>query len=82
MSKSQFDEINRRLEASGQTHPAGRIAHIGYGPDDAIEVVDVWDNDKSFEKFGALLMPILAEVGVDVGEPQIAPVQRILVAPA
>ena len=77
MTKAQFDEINRRIDEIGHGHPVGRIFHVGYGNDDSIEVVDVWDNEENFNNFGAVLMPVLAEFGVDVGNPTIAPIQRI-----
>ncbi len=35
-----------------------------------IEIFDVWESTETFEVFGAHLMPILAEFGVDPSEPQ------------
>ena len=43
-----------------------------------IQVFDVWDSQESFEAFGATLVPIMAELGVDPGEPQVSPVHNII----
>ena len=32
-------------------------------------IFDVWDSADDLEAFGSTLMPIVAELGVDVGEP-------------
>ena len=47
--------------------------------DGLIQVLDVWDSQESFEAFGATLLPILAEAGVDPGEPMVTPVHNIIV---
>ena len=38
---------------------------------------DIWDNPESFQAFGEVLMPILAEVGVDPGEPAAMPIRKL-----
>jgi hypothetical protein len=40
---------------------------------DEIRVVDVWTSREQFDTFGAVLMPILADIGVDPGVPDIQP---------
>lgn len=42
-----------------------------FGPPEALMVFDIWDSPEAFEAFGVTLMPILAEVGVDPGEPMV-----------
>ena len=44
-----------------------------------MRVVDVWDTLEQFQKFGETLMPILAEVGVDPGQPEIEPLHEVKV---
>jgi len=41
-------------------------------------VFDVWDSQESFEKFGETLMPIMTELGVDPGAPQVAEIHNII----
>jgi hypothetical protein len=41
-------------------------------------VFDVWESQETFEAFGETLMPILGELGVDAGQPNIAPVHNVI----
>jgi len=43
-----------------------------------IEVFDIWESQETFEASGATLIPILSELGVDPGEPMVAPVHKII----
>jgi hypothetical protein len=38
-------------------------------------VLDVWDSLDAFDRFGRTLVPILAEVGIDAGPPEVVPVR-------
>ena len=73
-------EINpcRRLTAAGAGAPPGRLHHTCYGDPSALRVVDVFDTQANFESFGKTLVPILQELGVDVGQPEITPVHNII----
>jgi ketosteroid isomerase-like protein len=73
MSAAKYDEVIRRLELVGAGAPSGRLFHICYGPPDAVRVQDVWASMEQFERFGAILMPILASLGIDPGAPDIQP---------
>ena len=39
---------------------------------------DVWESQEAFEAFGATLLPIMGELGVDPGQPSVAPVRNII----
>ena len=41
-------------------------------------VYDVWDSQGDFDAFGQTLMPILTELGVDPGQPDVMPVHSII----
>jgi hypothetical protein len=73
MSTAKYDEVLRRLKQAGQEAPSGRLFHTCFGPADALRVVDVWASQEQFEKFGTVPMPILGELGVDVGAPDVQP---------
>ena len=75
---SKYDDANTRLEAAGAGAPAGRLYHVALESDGQIQVFDVWDSQESFEAFGSTLLPILAELGVDPGQPQVSPVHNII----
>jgi len=75
---SGYDDVISRLEAAGAGAPAGRLYHVALEADGLIQVFDVWDSQESFEAFGATLLPIMAEVGADPGEPMVSPVHNII----
>ena len=75
----QYDEVIRRLEAAGAGSPPGRSYHCAFSAGPNLHVFDVWDSQESFEKFGETLIPIMAEVGSDPGEPQVAEVHNIVI---
>ena len=78
MSAKQYDEIMTRLDAAGQGKPKGRTHHSTFGPDDHLMVYDIWDSQEDFDAFGQTLMPILADLGVDPGQPDVMQVHRIV----
>ena len=78
MSADQYDDIIGRLETAGAGTPAGRLYHVCFGPPNSLQVFDVWESQQAFDDFGATLMPILQEVGVDPGQPMIEPVHSVI----
>jgi len=38
----------------------------------------VWDSQEQLDAFGARLMPILAELGINPGEPEVVEVHNII----
>ena len=74
----RYDEVIRRLEEAGAGAPAGRSHHFALETNGEIQVFDVWESQESFEAFGQTLLPIMGELGVDPGEPQVAPVRNII----
>lgn len=78
MSAEQYDDVTQRLAAAGEAAPAGRLYHVALSGAGGVQVFDVWDSQASFDAFGQTLMPILAEVGVDPGQPQVAEVHNII----
>ena len=54
-------------------------AHVAFSGRSGLEVFDVWESQEAFDEFGKTLMPILAEVGIDAGEPVVGQVHNIIV---
>jgi len=77
MTLDQFNETHRRLADAGAAEPEGRIHHSCFGDDGELMVYDIWESPETFHAFGQTMMPILAEVGVDAGEPSIMAVHRV-----
>jgi len=78
LTEKTYPEIMRRLAAAGAGTPRGRLEHVCYGPPDALRVVDVYATPQDFEAFGKTLMPILAAVGVDPGQPIVQAVTDVV----
>jgi hypothetical protein len=75
---AQYDDAISRLQAAGAAAPAGRLYHVALETDGQIQVFDVWDSQESFEAFGATLLPIMAAVGADPGQPHVSSVHNIV----
>ena len=78
VSTGQYDDVIKRLEAAGAGNPSGRQHHSAFGPPDHLMVYEIWDSQESFAKFGETLMPILGEVGINPGEPQVMPLHNMI----
>lgn len=76
---AKYDETLARLEAAGAAAPAGRLYHAALEADGLIQVFDVWESHAAFEAFGAKLLPIMSDLGVDPGQPHVAPLRNVIV---
>jgi len=74
----RYDEAIRRLDAAGAGAPKGRTYHVALETDGQIQVFDIWESQEEFEAFGATLVPILTELGVDPGEPGVSPIHNVI----
>ncbi|MBV9216241.1 MAG: hypothetical protein JO053_08700 [Acidobacteria bacterium] len=79
MTAAKYDEIINRLRAVGAGSPAGRTFHVCFGDPNNLKVSDIWDSHETFAKFGETLMPILGELGVDPGSPEIVEVHNTII---
>jgi hypothetical protein len=77
-SLDKYDEAIARLEADGAGAPKGRSYHVALETDGNIDVFDVWESQADFDAFGAILMPILTELGVSLNDPMIASVHNVI----
>jgi hypothetical protein len=82
MTARQYDECTRRLTQAGAGSPADRLYHACFGSPDSVAVFDVWTSLAAFETFGQTLMPILQDLGVELGHPSVMPVHNVIVPPA
>jgi len=76
--KDRYAEALSRLEAAGAGAPQGRTYHVALETEGEINVFDVWESQAAFDAFGATLMPILTELGVDPGTPMVAQVHNVI----
>jgi len=78
MNVQEYEDILRRLEQAGAGAPKGRLYHSSFGDPNQLMVFDVFDSRENFDAFGQVLMPILAQVGIDPGQPDIMPIHKII----
>jgi len=78
MTTAKYDEIVKRLEQAGAGSPAGRLYHVCFGDKENLRVSDIWDSRESFEKFGETLKPIMTDLGINLGQPEIIEVHNII----
>jgi hypothetical protein len=77
-STKQYDEVVKRLERAGAENPRGRTYHACYKSGNSVNMFDVWESSKDYEKFGQTLNPILKELKLDVGRPEIREIHNIV----
>ncbi len=80
MTAAKYDEVVRREEEAGiELPPDGRDYHVCFGSEGNLRVSEIWDSREQLEAYGELLMPTLAEVGIELsGEPEILEVHNII----
>jgi hypothetical protein len=74
----QYDESIRRLQAAGDFPPDGLEYHVCFLMDGNFRVSEIWDSQEQASAFGERLMPILAEIGIDPGQPEVLEIHNIL----
>ena len=74
----QYDETIRLLDAEGQLGPDGQELHVCFVVDGKVRVSEVWDSQEQFEAHGEHLMPVLQQVGIDPGQPEIMEVHNVI----
>jgi hypothetical protein len=78
LTAAVYDEAVKVLEARGVGNPVGRVYHCTFGPDEKLQVFDIWDSLEDFQKFGETMLPVAAEFGIDLGQPVIEPIHDII----
>jgi hypothetical protein len=74
----QYAESVRRLEEAGDFPPEGMEYHVAFFVDGNLRVSEIWDSLEQAEAFGERLMPVLDEIGIDPGEPEILEIHNIV----
>ena len=78
MTAEQCDAIVARLYEEG-IHPAsGLELEVCFGSGDQMKVSVLFDSKELLDAFGARLQPILSEMGMNPGEPEIVEVHNVI----
>jgi hypothetical protein len=78
VTTDQYDESVRRIEQGGDFPPEGMEYHVCFLVDGQARVSEIWDSREQFEAFGERLMPVLSEMGINPGEPELLEVHNIV----
>ena len=80
LTTEKYEESLRRLEeADVDFPPEGLDYHVCFGSEGNLRVSEIWDSREQLASFGASLMPLLADVGIEFsGEPEIFDAHNII----
>ena len=73
MTTQQFNDAWDHMKGLGHHAPDGLIHHFGGDYESGMTVVDVWDSAEHFQKFGEVLRPVLAKLGIHDIQPRVMP---------
>ena len=82
-TKEQYDEAcsrltdGRALNSLSDWSTGGILSHAAGPTDNGWRVVDVWESEEAFQRFGQVIGPILQEVGMP-GQPQLFPLHNFV----
>jgi hypothetical protein len=78
LTADQYDSVVRRLNEEGISPADGLEFEICFGSGDQHRVSLLWDSPEQMAAFGERLAPILAELGIDPGEPEVFEVHNVI----
>lgn len=86
LTQERYEESVRKitggkssLESPADWPVEGLLAHAAGQADGGFRVVDVWESEEAFGRFGETLVPILQELGVE-GQPDVYPAHTFVSA--
>jgi hypothetical protein len=77
-SPEQYDESVRVFEQQGDFPPEGMEYHAAFVDGDEIRVIEIWDSPEHLQAFAERLIPRLAEIGIELPEPEVQEVHNII----
>jgi hypothetical protein len=78
LTAEQYDNAVRRMTEEGVLPADGLDYEICFGSPGNLKVSQVWDSQEQLDAFAARLMPILGELSIDPGEPEVLEVHNII----
>lgn len=78
LTMAQYEDVVRREETTGKFPPDGREYHVCFGTDGDLLISEIWDSVEQLQAYGEVLMPILADAGLELSaEPEVFEVRNI-----
>ncbi|HEU4701659.1 MAG TPA: hypothetical protein VFS37_04185 [Conexibacter sp.] len=78
LTREQYDASVRRLQEAGDFPPEGMDYHVCFGEEGRLRVSEIWDSREQWQAFGERLMPVLADVGIQPGDPDVFEVYNVV----
>lgn len=79
VTTQQYDESLSRLEEAGDWPPDGLEYHVAFSSEGSLRVSEIWDSREQLEAFAERLMPLLAELGIELaGPPELLEIHNII----
>jgi hypothetical protein len=78
LTAAQYDESIRKLEEADIFPPDGLDYHVCFGTDGNLRVSEIWDSQEQLDAFAERLMPVLSEVGIEPGKPELMEIHNIV----
>jgi len=86
LTQQNYDEIVRRItggrssmRSPGDWPVPGLLSHAAGQAPSGFRVVDVWESEAAFRRFGETLLPILKDLGLD-SQPEVYPAHAFVSA--
>ena len=79
LRREQYDKVNEILNSQGAGDPPPELKlHVLFGDDGDLRVSEIWESENDWRGFwDGMLKGALADVGVEMGEPQILEVHEL-----
>jgi len=78
VTKQPYDDSIRRFEEAGDSPPDGLDYHVAFGSDGDLRVSEIWDSREEWQEFGTRLKPLVADIGIEPGEPELLEIHNII----
>ena len=78
LTAAQYEESVRKLEDAGEFPPDGMDYHVCFGTDGSLRVSEIWDSQEQLAAFGEKLLPVLSEIGIEPGEPELIQIHNVV----
>jgi hypothetical protein len=78
LTAAQYDESISKLKEGGNFPPDGLDYHVCFGSEPNLRVSEIWDSQEQLDAFGEVLMPVLSEIGIEPGQPELMEIHNIV----